>query len=151
MKVTGTITKDYILNNISQSLIFSTYISKFLNFNITTEEIEYLAANPSKNIISPLRNDIVPSVGFMYKNIRGKNKLKMRDFGGYFWGDCFDLVGYLIKKDSNSPIHFNEILNHIYLMLNGNVEVIPITNLDIIKTRSVIKIEIRKWNNSDRM
>ena len=73
------LTATYILEHVSQEDIFSHY------FLYSVSEINKCARTNSL-IKSRIRADSSPSVGFRYS----RNRLKCRDFGGYFWGDCFD-------------------------------------------------------------
>lgn len=49
------------------------------------------------------RNDRHPTVGFAYND---KHKLKIRDFAGYgMWGDCFDVVAYVLSFTTGRQIN----------------------------------------------
>lgn len=67
------ITKEFILSKISEEEIFEMY---------GVPVVPYMFR-------SPLRTDSAPTMKF-YR--RGNGKLILRDYAGYFWGDCFDLV-----------------------------------------------------------
>ena len=70
------LTKDYIFSKVSQITIFSTYTG------ISVEDIQH-CIDTGEFISSPFREDTHPSFGFRYDN---RNKLKGRDFAGYWWG-----------------------------------------------------------------
>ena len=148
-------TKNYILNKISQELIFSTY------FNIPIEIINDCIKNDT-HILSPIREDNHPTCGFRYNN---KGQLKFRDFAGYFWGDCFDAVALVISKAYNKEFNVNnkkdfiQILKHISLTFKdiiNNEEKDPnlITKIHdgiskLRRDKPIIDLVIREWNNTD--
>lgn len=69
-----TITKELILNRVSEEQIME----------------HYLGVRIQKGLFrSPLRNDRMPTASF-YKN--GRGRLIMKDFSGAFSGDCFSVV-----------------------------------------------------------
>ena len=67
---TTKLNKDYILKEVSQITIFSTYLG------ITPELIQH-CIDTGELITSPLREDVHPTCGFRYDN---KGKLKFKDF-----------------------------------------------------------------------
>lgn len=77
------LTKEYILNKISEKIIFEYYF-----------QIPVLMYKP---IVSPIRDDTHPSCTFYYNT---KGVLKFRDFTGHFWGDCFDAVAYISNQNN---------------------------------------------------
>ena len=103
------LTTRYILEHVSQEVIFSTYL------NLSIDTIKY-CINTGELIISPLRYDRHPTCGFRYDE---RGKLKFRDFAGYFWGDCFDIVALVISTIYNRNIQVNNkqdfitVLRHI--------------------------------------
>lgn len=138
------LTKDYILKHISQEQIFEYY----LGISVTTDGI--FTAPPT------LRNgDKNPTCSFYY-NLHGK--LRLRDWAGYFHGDCMDLVGYLFHINSNDKKGFNIILDqlardfklHKYKnkSITGNTfsfkEVKP-----RIKGKTIIQFQPRNWTKED--
>lgn len=137
------LTKDYILNEITQEQIFERY---------TGSKVIY-----DKLFACKLWNDTNPSCGFRWSG----NKLKMRDFGGHFWGDCFDIVGFVYSINPNSKEGFVKILNiiardfriHKYRDFNEvkKLDIVPQYNKKVSqKTRpDVIYIETRKLHNLD--
>jgi len=148
--VNNTINKNYILDNINQIEIFSRYLN--LEEDAIKDCIEY-----GTLINSPIRsNDEDASVGFRYNN---KGKLKLRDFGGYFWGDCFDLVAYVLNKNGyslkiNNKKDFKFILEHIAIefdIINGikTNNIIELT-ANAKKCKKQIVFETRSWNNNDK-
>lgn len=148
------ITKEFILSKISQASIFSVYMN--LDANIIQDCIDN-----GTMISSPFRIDNHPSFGFRYDN---RNKLKARDFAGYFWGDCFDAVAFVLSTNNkniniNNKSDFRYVLNHIANTFkhiiygkekdeNVNDEILE--GLEIIKNRkNVIELVIRNWEDYD--
>jgi hypothetical protein len=165
----------YILDRINQFSIFYKYLSSIEDSNITeTDIINCIKYN--EMLCSPLREDSNPTVGFKYHsgnkgtsntqtdyNVYGK--LMMRDFtvskpniSKYFYGDCFDLVAYLLNKNPKVPSEFYDIMFHIYHTFTHNKELRfkTIKELDtlITKPKGVItpfNIELREWNKYDKI
>lgn len=149
------LTKDYILSKISQEAIFAFYTG------LDIEVIEN-CINRGTLISSPFRVDNNPSFGFRYNN---KGKLKAKDFAGYFQGDCFDTVAYVINEIYNTNLNisnkrdFITVLKHIaYSFRNiiyGNdvdyrVKEQVKLGLNKIKTKKpIIEFSIRDWNGND--
>lgn len=150
------LTKNYILSKVDQITIFSVY------FNLPIETIQY-CIDTGEFIHSPIRLDVHPTCGFRYDN---RGKLKFKDFAGYFWGDCFDAVAYVISNmnkyknlDVNSKQGFFEVLKHITFTFKdifyGNAkdplisENIKETLSKIKKDKQVIELVIRDWNRQD--
>lgn len=149
------LTKQTILEKISQVTIFSTYLNlsdKIVQHCIDTGEL----------ICSPIRDDIHPTCGFKYDN---RGKLKFRDFSGYFWGDCFDLVAFVISNiynkqyDISKKDDFIKILRHISLTFKDifygkekDINLINEINTSIIKLKQQkanIELVVRNWNIDD--
>ena len=103
------LTKQNILDKISQVNIFATYLG-------LPAEVIQNCIDTGELICNPLRIDEHPTAGFKYDN---RGKLKFRDFSGYFWGDCFDVVAYIISTiyhksyNINDKTDFIKILRHI--------------------------------------
>lgn len=151
----GKLSKQYILSKVSQITIFSTYLN--LSNNIIQNCIDR-----GELICSPLREDNHPTCGFKYDN---KGKLKFRDFAGFFWGDAFDIVAYVMSNLYNYPYDvsnkndFIKILRHITFTFKdifyGQEKDINLINdinntIDNIKKiKSVIDVVIRNWNKDD--
>ena len=102
--------KEFILSKVSQITIFSTYL------NLSDALVQH-CIDTGELIISPLRDDCHPTCGFRYDN---KGKLKFKDFAGYFWGDCFDLVALVMnnmypnmKLNISNKHDFIKVLKHI--------------------------------------
>jgi hypothetical protein len=137
----------YILEHVNQEEIFSFY------WNIPTHEISY-CINAGKATYAPYRDDKnKPSLGFYYKN----NKLYARDFGGYFWGDCFDAAAFSVKY-GNSGKEFGKLLDRIAkdfgihkyaLDLKPKKPKFSINTEKTTKSKIEIKIGKRDWNISD--
>lgn len=156
IKINFKLTKDYILSKVDQITIFSVYFN--LPINIINDCID-----KGTLIKSPLRYDAHPTCGFRYNN---KGKLKFRDFGGYFWGDCFDAVAFVISNmenyknlDINKKDDFIKVLRHITFTFKdifyGN-EVDPLiqesikeTISKIKKQKPIIELVVREWNDID--
>jgi hypothetical protein len=114
------ITKNYILDNIPQEDIFATY------WNISSGDI-IDCANSNSLIISPIRPDNNASMGFRFSN----GKLRAKDFGGYFWGDCFDAAAYSLNLNSKDSVDFNILLDDIAARFN-------------LKSQSTRKIKLKQ-------
>lgn len=86
------LSKDFILSKVSQINIISRYLQ------IPIDIIENCIVN-GKLIQSVFReDDNNGSLGF---TIIKNGKVKCKDFGGLFWGDCFDVVAYIISSIYN--------------------------------------------------
>lgn len=152
---TGTLTKQYILSKVSQITIFSTYL------NLSDRIIQY-CIDSGELICSPIRYDKHPTCGFKYDN---KGKLKFRDFSGFFWGDCFDVVAFVMSSMYNKSYNvsnkqdFIKILRHITFTFKdifyGQEKDINMINdinasIDNIKNKKpIIEVVIRQWTNKD--
>ena len=101
--------KQSILAKISQVTIMATYL------NLSDKIVQY-CIDSGELICSPIRDDAHPTCGFKYDN---KGKLKFRDFAGYIWGDCFDIVAYVMtfmynkQYDISKKEDFIKVLRHI--------------------------------------
>ena len=154
--ITNKLTKNYILSKVDQITIFSVY------FDIPISTIQY-CIDTGEFIISPIRTDMHPTCGFRYDN---KGRLKFKDFAGYFWGDCFDAVAYVISHmekykniDVNSKDGFVTVLRHITFTFKdifyGNekdplvIESIHNTISKIKKEKAIIELVVRDWNYDD--
>lgn len=153
--INNTLTKEFILSKVSQVTIFSEY------FNISKEIIES-CINDNILIKSPIRDDAHASCGFQY-DVRGK--LKCRDFGGYFWGDCFDAAAivinniYKLQLNANNKQDFMKILRHITFVFKDIFygtekdesveEQIHVALNSIKREKTVIDLVTREWNNKD--
>ena len=147
MKIKGDLTKAKLFELTDDIEIFAKYLdireSTIINC-IETGEL----------IPSPLRfDDNNASAGFKYST---KNNLRFRDFSGYFWGDCFDLVAFLLGKHSNNKQDFMEILKDIHetVVVKGRDKMIKTAEnrkkLDaVVKAKRVIDIETREFNLHD--
>lgn len=151
MKINRTLTKDYILENVDEIDIFSEYLA------IDDREIE-ICIDDGLLMCSPLRSDDNPTVGFKYN---AKGRLKMRDFAGYFWGDCFDVIAHLYDLNVNNKEDFYKILYDIAVRF-GLIKdstykeyTIAVTKKRIKRirehTKHVIDIKIREWNRADKL
>lgn len=149
------LSKQSILEKISQVTIFSTYLNlsdKIVQHCIDTGEL----------ICSPIRNDIHPTCGFKYDN---RGKLKFRDFSGFFWGDCFDIVAFVMSSiynkqyDISKKDDFIKVLRHISLTFKDvfygkekDINLINDINTHIVKLKHQkpnIELVVRNWNIED--
>lgn len=153
--INNKLTKQYILSKVSQITIFATYL------NLSNTIIQN-CIDKGELICNPLRDDKHPTCGFKYDN---KGKLKFKDFAGFFWGDCFDVVALVIsniyKKEYNvnNKHDFIKILKHItYTFKNvfyGDEKDITLMNEinntinNIKNTKPVIELVVRDWNEKD--
>ena len=151
------LSKKYILDKVSQVNIFSKYL------NLPISIIQH-CIDSGELILSPIRIDRRPTVGFRYDN---KGKLKMRDFAGYFWGDCFDAVGYILsiinkeKISVNDKKGFMKILRHITFTFKDIFygDEIDTTLTQQIKdainvsrnTKTIIDLVVINWNEYDEI
>jgi hypothetical protein len=138
------LTKDYILQRISQEQI----MEKYLNIPVQTKQ----------QILSPFRNEGTPSCGFYYNN---QGRLRIRDLGGTFWGDCFDVVAWDLNVNSSNKRAFQLILHTIAKdfrihKYEDSKEVKKYTNLTKEfftkkkpKKRTMFRITPRSWNYHD--
>lgn len=149
------LTKDYILSRVSQITIFSTYTG------IEIDVIQH-CIDTGEFISSPFREDINPSFGFRYDN---KNKLKGRDFAGYWWGDCIDAASTVLSEIIHRPIdisiknQFLFVLKHIAYTFRNIIygqdkdenNIISINNAinNVRSNKPIIEIVTRPWNNLD--
>ena len=150
------LTKQYILSKVSQVTIFATYL------NLSNSIIQQCIDNRTL-IISPLREDIHPTCGFMYDN---RGKLKFKDFAGYFWGDCFDLVALVMSNiykkeyDISKKEDFVKVLKHITFTFKdifyGKEKDIALINeinnsiVELKNKKNIIELVIRSWNTNDK-
>lgn len=144
-----------ILEKISQESIFAAY------FNINVETIQY-CLNSGELICSPIREDHHPTCGFKYDS---RGRLKMKDFSGLWWGDCFDAVATVLtiiydrQFDVSNKKDFIDILRHITFTFKNiwyGQEVDPIISASITKainvikhTKQIIEVVVREWNQHD--
>lgn len=104
-----TLNKEWLLTRVTQEEIFARYMM------LSTSQI-WQMINTSKKITSFFRGDDTnASMGFTQNS---KGKIICRDFGGYFWGDCFDLVGWCVGLDPKKSQDFIYILADIYSEFN---------------------------------
>ena len=151
------LSKKYILDKVSQINIFSKY------FDLPVSVIQH-CIDSGELILSPIRIDRHPTVGFRYDN---KGKLKMRDFVGFFWGDCFDAVGYILSIINKEKISvtdkrgFMKILRHITFTFKDIFygDEVDTTLTQQIKdainvgrnTKTIIDLVVRNWNEYDEI
>ena len=150
------LTKQSILEKVSQITIFSSYL------NLTDIEIQN-CINTGELICSPIRDDAHPTCGFKYDN---KGRLKFKDFSGFFWGDCFDIVAFVMSAmynkqyDVNNKHDFIKILRHITFTFKDifygqekDINLVNEINVSIAKLKSKkpnIELVVRPWNQYDK-
>lgn len=150
------LTKQLILSKVSQVTIFSTYL------NLSDKIVQY-CIDTGELICSPIRDDIHPTCGFKYDN---KGKLKFRDFAGYFWGDCFDIVALIMggiynkQYDISNREDFVKVLRHITFTFKDifygkekDINLINEINTGIVAIKHKkpnIELVIRNWNEYDK-
>ena len=150
------LTKQYVLSKVSQVTIFATYL------NLSNTIIQR-CIDTGELICSPIREDEHPTCGFRYDN---KGKLKFRDFSGFFWGDCFDIVALVMSNIYNKEYNvsnkndFIKILRHITFTFKdvfyGQEKDINLINeintaiVNIKHQKPIIELVIRAWNENDK-
>lgn len=150
------LTKQLILSKVSQVTIFSTYL------NLSDKIVQY-CIDTGELICSPIRDDVHPTCGFRYDN---KGKLKFRDFAGYFWGDCFDIVALIMggiynkQYDINNREDFVKVLRHITFTFKDifygqekDINLINEINTGIVAIKHKkpnIELVVRNWNEYDK-
>ena len=151
------LTKQVILSKVSQVTVFSTYL------NLSDKLVQY-CIDTGELICSPIRDDVHPTCGFRYDK---KGKLKFKDFAGYFWGDCFDVVALVMSSiykksyDVSNKEDFVKILRHITFTFKdifyGQEKDINLVNeintaiVNIKQQKSIIELVVRSWNEDDRL
>ena len=150
------LTKQLILSKVSQVTIFSTYL------NLSDKLVQY-CIDTGELICSPIRDDIHPTCGFRYDS---KGKLKFRDFAGYFWGDCFDVVALIMggiynkQYDISNREDFVKVLRHITFTFKDifygqekDINLINEINTGIVAIKHKkpnIELVVRNWNEYDK-
>lgn len=146
LEILPTLNKEYILSKISQEQIFEYYLQVPI-------EIGNLIKTPS--VIRTGDKD--PTFSFYYNE---QGKLRAKDHAGYFWGDCFDLVAYILHLSANDKKSFNVILDqiardfrlHKYEGANPSITGSTYDSRDVstkIKTKTIIQFQPRHWNKID--
>ena len=133
IKFVKPITKELILDNLSQEEI----MSKYLGFKV----------NPSKVFCSPLREDNHPTCRFYYTD---SNILMFHDFSGAFHGDCFSVV---MKKYNTDFHNACKIIANDFNIANNNIEKIahitPYAKPFKMNEPKKISVQVRMWNDDD--
>lgn len=137
------LTKDYILQYLTQEQIFERYLGIPVEFNT--------------QLCNPLRRDKNPTCTFKWSG----HKLRFKDWAGYFWGDCFDLVAFIYGLNPSQSEHFIEVLtiiakdfrlgeysSGIPSPVNRNYANHFITG-KTVESKKVITIKKRNWNSED--
>jgi hypothetical protein len=127
--------------------------AKYILTHVSEEEIfaKYGVPVQTGSFCSPLRKDRSPTCVF-YRAKRS-NKLFLRDWAGYFHGDCFDLAGACPPRLDN----FDAILKRVaadFGLLPGNTFVPDrqplFSTVQIEKQLCEIGVRRRPWNDVDR-
>lgn len=127
---TSEINKNFILDRVSQEDIFS----KYLGMTIDTKGL----------FKSPLRKDRNPTCSFNYNS---KGMLYMKDWSGYFHGDCFNLVEFLYGCDYRKACE--KIASDFNLTGKTTIlKKITMPNYEE-KVPSKIQVRCRDWNKKD--
>lgn len=139
--------KDFILSKITQEQIFEYYL-----------QIKVETGNLMKtpNVIRPDDND--PTFSFYYND---NGKLRARDWAGYFHGDCFDIVAYILHINASDKKSFMVLLDRIARdfrlhkysdtnMIYSGLTIDTRENTPKIKARTVIQFQPRGWNLIDK-
>lgn len=150
------LTKQSVLAKVSQVTIMATYL------NLSDKIVQY-CIDSGELICSPIRDDVHPTCGFRYDN---KGKLKFRDFAGYVWGDCFDIVALIMSGlynkdyDISNKHDFIKILRHITFTFKDifygqekDINLINDINTAIVNIKNkkpIIELVVRKWNKEDK-
>lgn len=125
--------KEFIFKHLSQEEIWQYYVNLSTGQTITTES----------NILSPVREESVPSFRLFYRN----GVLKGTDFGGSFKsGDCIDLVKFLYGLSYKQAV--GKIISDLILDKKIDVDITKAT-LDKNKNKSSITYNPRSWNVRD--
>lgn len=138
----------YILERTTPENIFSYY------WNIPIHEITQ-AITTGKAIFAPYRDDVsggTPSLGFYENN----GKLYARDFGGYFWGDCFDAAAFCTHSNTSGKafgVLLERIINDMGLDQTHSKKrvMFSINNINRFeKSKLTIDVNVRDWNVNDK-
>jgi hypothetical protein len=129
------LTKEYILNHLTQEQIMEHYLGVPITFN--------------RKICSPLRRDNNPTCGFRYAP---SGDLYFRDFSGHFAGNAFNVVEYIYGCNFNEAL---EIIAKDFKLRDGESRVERVEyNYDMIresqKRNTEIHIRIRPFNSLDK-
>lgn len=154
---TSNLTKDYIESKVSPELIVSKYLGIDINIVLNCIRLNELIESPFRD------DDPNPSCGIQY-TVGGR--LKIRDFGGTFWGDVYDLVAYVLSitynrtVDVSNKADFYFCLKHIAYtfrdIFNGkerdpyHEKLLSGTIKRIKSQKSVIELVTRPWNHNDK-
>lgn len=138
------LTRDYILSRISEEQIFEYYLGI---------KVETGVLLPTPHVIRP--GDRNPTFSFKYSD---NGKLRARDWAGYFWGDCFDLVAHVLRLNSRDKKSFNLILDQIArdfrLHKYAGIDVIETGNTydvrEVVKksSKTLIQFTARNWDKA---
>lgn len=123
-----------------------TFLSKeFILSKVSEEEIFEKFGLPIKDglFVSTIRDDRRPTCNF-YRSKSGK--LKMKDWAGYFHGDCFDLVMKLYHVSFNKAL---QIVASEFDLIDDPNDRIPKPMVVVPKAYSDIKVKRRRWEQPD--
>lgn len=134
---------DFILTNYSQIDVMSKY------FKVPIRSIEYCLKDLNNKINNPLRDDYIPSLGFM---IRHDDRLVAKDWANdSYSGDIFDIVAVVSGLNVRNSKDFVKICNYIKDENNLSNEVVTY-NVDKINNKSfkIIKFKTRDLNKNEK-
>jgi len=125
------VTREFILEHVSEEEIF-----EYFGLSVVTYKFR-----------NPYRIDRNPTCQF-YRAVNS-DRLRMRDWTGWFHGDCFDWV--MERREVN----FNDALNMIanaFSLLDNSITIhrIPTPNILIEAKTAEIKVKRRGWKQLDR-
>lgn len=137
----------YILTYVTQEEIFE----RFLNVKVVYDRLI--------KVPPVIRHDNNPTGGFKWSG----NKLRFKDFSGYFWGDCFDAVAFIYGLNPNNSQQFGRVLDiiarefqiHKYGLGQKEYGARPVLipqepRIEEIKTPNIITIEPRNFTTYDK-
>lgn len=141
-----TLDKTYLLSKVTQEQIFEYYLQ-------TKVETGCLMKTPT--VIRPADED--PTFSFYYSD---NGKLRARDWAGYFWGDCFDIVAYVLHINASDKKSFAIILDriardfklHKYANSTSIYSGNTVDNREASpkpKSKTIIQFQPRNWNRID--
>ncbi len=140
-----TLDKNYILSKITQEQIFEYYFDVKVEINCIMKSPRAIRGG-----------DDNPSFSFYYSM---NGKLRAQDFAGYFHGDCFDAVAYVLHISSKDKKGFSVILDRVARdfrlhKYEGKISINSGSTFDSReafkpKEKTIIEFQPRSWNKID--
>ena len=129
----GLLTKEYILERVSQEEIFETFSG--------------LKVKPGIMYCSPFRKDNYPTAEFRITN----GKIRFVDYSGDFYGDCFDAVQRIYGVDFYKALDIIAVKFGLIQITDIPVERKPKVYVkeNDFKQLSQIEIMVREWAKED--